>query len=122
MRFAKLTPVCTLGSLVLAIACATTHPAPNGEMIQLPVFRVPVPANPDSAWAVATADRILSGGDSTKHFELLSLCTQKNGYLVDMTPTLPRHPTESPPAVQLGGGGIVFISTAGSAVILVSYQ
>ena len=122
MRFAKFRFILAIGSLTLVVACATSHHMPDREMIELPVFHVPVPAHPDSEWAVATADRILGGGDSTKHFELLSLCAQRNGYLVDMTPRLRHHSIASPPAVQLGGGGIVFISIDGSAVILVSYQ
>ena len=128
MHRKTLTWTSALATLVTAVACATTHSArrPAADegplVVEMPLTKVGVPAHPDSAWAVATAARMLAGKDSSQHFELLHLCSVTGGYVVDMTPTLRPHPIDKPPIIQLGGGGIVFISLYGEAVIIVAYQ
>lgn len=106
--------VSVLVSLVASIsACATSGSARGRDTISLPSLRVQLPTRPDSAWAVATAIRIFAGGASQR-FEVLSFCADANGFLVDVTPAGPPR--------TLGGGGLVFISLSGTAVVLVPYQ
>jgi len=122
--------------LAIPLGCATSHPSESTRtaqsartdtaegplIVEMPVTRVEVPTHPDSAWAVATAARMLAGTDTTQHFELVRLCSVTAGYLVDLKPTVLPHLSGKPAILQLGGGGLVFISLYGEAVIVIAYQ
>lgn len=93
--------------------CATAARPGTRNGMSLPSVQVSVPSNPDSAWAVSTAVRIFAD-HVTQQFDVLSFCKDRNGFLVDITPAgAPR---------TLGGGGLVFISLSGTAIVLVPYQ
>jgi len=100
-------------SIVGAVACATGHPSMKTDTITLPARRVSVPQHADSAWAVAIATSVFAD-DVNKRFDVLSFCSDRNGFLVDVTPAGPPR--------TLGGGGLVFISLSGTVLVLVPYQ
>lgn len=133
MDLIKLRPAMSVLPLALPLACATGNPTRAlrpatvtamqvADTIAMPVMKIDVPEHPDSVWAVATATKMLAGNDTTQHFRVLHLCQVTGAYLVDLTPTAFRPHPMSQPIVQLGGGGIVFISLYGEAVVVVAYQ